>query len=529
MLKKMFYSILLYLLLFCFVLHPGLVSAGPDDSVKVGIDSDISTVNILEFKLALELPVITTMHEGLMGSDPVTGKYDKGLAASIKILENRKDIKVTIEKGHTFHTGDPVTAHDVKWTYAQISNPENGCIMAGAVEEIEEIDVLDDHTLIFRFYEPYGPWTELMWIGICSKNYFEKVGREEFRTKPVGSGAFRFVDREPGEYVTLEAVDNYLYKEPVHDKKTMKRIKWTKKKLDYKTLKFLTVTDKITQLAMLETGELDLITGVMPHFVKRLERNPKIKVKRNSKVPSLTGLSLQTDTYPIWKDRNIRLALRHAIDKQAIVDRVFLGEGYPLYEFISRGERGYDPNVKFEFDPEKSRKLVKTSSYVPGTPMVLSYTSASPTAPLVSTILQKYLQDIGLTVKLQQLETGTAATYARTKDRRLGHMSMYTWDGGRDPNLRLMLGVLSDSEYAEWSDRPDKEKLDKLILAQRIEPDRKKRLALIKAAYAQIRKEPGGQVLFGLKQIYAMRNRIDYTWTPMEGLVFNLHRVMIVK
>ena len=89
-----------------------------------------------------------------------------------------------------------------------------------------------------------------------------------------------------------------------------------------------------------------------------------------------------------------------------------------MYEFISRGERGYDPKVKFEFDPEKSRKLVKTSSYVPGTPMVLSYTSASPTAPLVATILQKYLQDIGLTVKLQQLETGTAATYARTKDRR---------------------------------------------------------------------------------------------------------------
>ena len=60
---------------------------------------------------------------------------------------------------------------------------------------------------------------------------------------------------------------------------------------------------------------------------------------------------------------------------------------------------------------------------------------------------------------------------------------MYTWDGGRDPNLRLMMGVLSDSEYAEWSNRPDKEVLDKLILAQRSEPDRKKRLALIKAAY----------------------------------------------
>jgi peptide/nickel transport system substrate-binding protein len=508
---------------------PGFVKAGPNDEVKIAVDSDPTTVNVLEFKMALELPVILNMYQGLMGSDAVTGKYDNSLADSVKILPNKKDIQVKIEKGHLFHTGDPVTAHDVKWTYEQVTNPENACIMAGPVEEIETIDVLDDQTLIFRFYEPYGPWTELMWIGICSKNYFEKVGRDQFRKKPVGSGAFRFVNRKPGEHVTFEAIDNYLYKEPIHDKKTKKRIKWTKKKLDYKTLKFLTVTDKVTQLAMLETGELDLISGVMPHFVKRLERNKNIKIKRSSRVPSLTGLSIQTDTYPIWKDRNLRLALRHAIDKQAIVDRVFLGEGYPLYEFISRGERGYDPKVKFEFDPEKSRNLVKKSSYVPGSPMILSYTSASPTAPLVATILQKYLQDIGLTVKLQQLEAGTAATYARNKDRRLGHMSMYTWDGGRDPNLRLMMAILSDSEYAEWSNRPDKTELDRLILAQRSEPNRKKRIALIKKAYTLMRKEPGGQVLFGLNQIYAMRTRIDYTWTPREAFAFNVHRIKIVK
>ncbi|MBW1813830.1 MAG: ABC transporter substrate-binding protein [Deltaproteobacteria bacterium] len=529
MLKKLFCSIGMFFLLFSFVLFPGLVLAGPTDEVKVALDYDPSTINMLEFKTGIDLPVILHMHEALMSSDPVTGKRDNNLATSFTVLENRKDIRIMIEKGHTFHTGDPVTAHDVKWTYEQVADPVNANILAGPAGEIEEIEVLDDHTLIFHFYEPYGPWDDMMWIGICSKNYFEKVGREEFRSKPVGSGPFRFVSRKRGRSVTLEADANYRYKEPVHDKKTLKILKYAKKKVDYKSLKFITVTDKVTQLAMLETGELDLITDVMPHFIKRLQRNKNIKVKRISDVPSLIGLAIKPDNYPIWKDRNLRLAIQHAIDKQTIVDRVFLGEGYPLHQYCSRVELGYDPTVKREYDPEKSINLLKASPYVPGTPMILTYTSSVPSAPLVATIVQKYLHDIGLTVKLQQLEEGVAATYARTKDNRQGHMTLYRFDGSRDPNLRLVISVLSDSEYSSWTTRPDKEEIDRLILAQQSEPDRKKRLAIIKKFQAVGRKEPSGVALFGLNQIYAMTDRIDYTWTPKEASPFHLQRVKIVK
>ncbi|MBW2366224.1 MAG: ABC transporter substrate-binding protein [Deltaproteobacteria bacterium] len=493
----------------------------------MAIDYDPSTINMLEFKTGIDLPVILHINEGLMSSDYFTGKRANGLAASFTLLKNKKDIKVTIEKGHTFHTGDPVTAHDVKWTYEQVADPINANILGSTVSEIESVEVLNDHTFIFHFYEPYGPWDDIMWIGICSKNYFDKVGRDEFRSKPVGSGPFRFVEQKRGSSITLEAVENYLYKDFIHNKKTGKIIKTVRKKVDYKTLKFLIVSDQVTQVAMLETGELDLITSVMPHFVDRLKRNKNIKVKRESEIPSLTGLSIKPDNFPVWKDRNLRLALRHAIDKQAIVDRVFQGEGYPLYQYCSKGELGYDPNLKFAYDPEKCRALVKKSSYVPGTPMILTYTSAVRSAPLVATIIQKYLQDIGLTVKLQQLEPGVQATYTRTRDKREGHMTLYTWDGGRDPNLRLLLytwdggrdpnlrllmSVISDSDYSSWTTRPDKEILDKLILQQKSEPDRAKRLALIKKTYAQMRTEPGGNILFGLNMIYAMRDRIDYVY-----------------
>ncbi len=74
------------------------------------------------------------------------------------------------------------------------------------------------------------------------------------------------------------------------------------------------------------------------------------------------------------------------------------GEGYPLYMYASKSELGYDPTFTYEFNPDKARKLLKQSSYKPGTPIIMSYTSAIPNAPLVAVTLQKYLADIGITV-----------------------------------------------------------------------------------------------------------------------------------
>ncbi|MBW1971011.1 MAG: hypothetical protein JRI82_16230, partial [Deltaproteobacteria bacterium] len=70
MLKKLFCSIGMFFLLFSFVLFPGLVLAGPTDEVKVALDYDPSTINMLEFKTGIDLPVILHMHEALMSSDP---------------------------------------------------------------------------------------------------------------------------------------------------------------------------------------------------------------------------------------------------------------------------------------------------------------------------------------------------------------------------------------------------------------------------------------------------------------------------
>lgn len=483
----------------------------PKDTVKVGLHAAPSTLSMLELKLGSELPIILHMHQALMSIDSRNGNQIPFLAKSIRVIKG-KDLKVRLRKGERFHTGDPVTAHDVRFTYEQCANPLNQNLMAGRLADIEKIEVLDDYTLIFRFYEPNASWRDLMWIGICSKKYYERVGRDTFRTHPIGSGPFRFVGQNVGRSVTLEALEEYPHY-----------------KVDFKKLEFIIVPDEISRVSMLETGELDLVRSITPHLLKRLRRNKHVTIKKTSDLPSLYGISYKIVNYPIMRDKWLRMAMNYAINRQEIIDKIYLGEGYPLYMNASRIELGYDQRIRYGFNPDKARKLIKKSSYRPGTQLILSYHSAVPNASLLAQTVQKYLQDVGITVKLQMIEVGTAATYVRKRDKRLGHMFFYTFAGGRDPNTRLLLTLLSDSPFTSYPDRHNKKKFDDLIMAQSREMNKRRRLAILNKINRIWLEDPGSVILFGLNMVYAMSDRIDYTWVPKTSYLFNLGSIKIIK
>ena len=496
------------------VITAGSLLATPQDEVRVALMYEPSTVNILEMKTGIDLPVILHLHEALIGTNPESGErwLTNSLSESIEVLPNNKSIKFRIRKNAIFHTGDPVTAHDVQFTYEQVAHPKNANLMAGAVDEIEEFEIIDDHNFIMHLYEPYAGWEELLWIGIASKKYFEKVGRKKFRKHPIGSGPFKFVERKSGEYVTLERFDRHPF--------------W---RTEFKTLKFLVVPDEVARLAMLETGELDLVSDILPHNVGRLQQNRQVVVRTESRVPSLYGISVKPDNYPIFKDPNVGFAMRYGINRQEIIDRVFLGEGYILNNYASKSELGYDKDIRYEYSLERARQYLKKSVYKPGDPVILSYTSAVPNARMIATMVQRYLIQVGFTIKLQQLEAGVQATYARERDPREGHMTLYAWGGGRDPSLRLLLSIRSDSIYSAWQNRPSRKELDALVDAQAKEMNKTKRRKLLQQLHQLLADEPGGVVLFGSNMIYAHSKRIDYRWLPKTSYTFNLHRIKMAK
>jgi len=505
------------------VLMTGPLMAAEKTEVRVALMGEPSTLNTLEFRTGYEIPVVLPMHSILMRTDHETGlrTIEGTLSEEMEIMPDNKSIRIKLKKDYVFHTGDPVTAHDVKFTYEQCVNPENANMMAAVLDVIEEIEVIDDHNLVFHLWEPYAGWRHMLWMGIVSKKYYEKVGREKFRKHPVGSGAFKFVKRVPGQYIEMEVFED-------HPSRKTKDPKFPP--VEYKTLKFMIIPDEVTRLAMLETGEVDIVKGILPHHLKRLEKNKNVVIKREENFPSFYGLGCRVWGFPIFKAVNFGKAILHSINRQEIIDRVFLGDGYPLYHFGTKRELGYRTDNPFPYDPEKAKKFLKASSYKSGDPITLVYTSAVPNGRMIASMIQRYMTQTGINLKLQQLDPGVEATYSRNKDKRGGHIVLYTWAGSRDPDDRWRLAIASDGYYTGYPDRPNQKEIDALIKAQSSEMDRDKREKMMYKLHDLLAVSPGsGMSLLGLNLIYAHSDRIDYTWLPGEEFIFNMERVKILK
>ena len=489
----------------------GSALADVPDVLKVGINDDATTVSPFEYKGASDEPINQIMFQQLANYNPVTESWDPELAESFEFLENKADIRVKIRKGSRFSNGDPVTAHDVRFSWQEHTNPKNASVLAGGYAPIKDIEVVDDYTCIFRFARPAAHWRNIMAMTIAPKKYFEKVGAEVYRKMPIGSGAYRLVERKIGEKMTFEAVPNHHKFNP-----------------DFKKMELLVVPDMITRVSMLETGELDLIDRIPSHMLKRLKKNKNVSVKV-SKVPSWFGMAFRGTTDPLMNDVKLKYAFQHAINRQEIVDKIFLGLGFPHHMFVDWHEWGQDAKVKWEFDPAKARRLVKESSYKPGTELTLSYSLAIPNASLVAISIQHYMKDVGVTVKLQQLEFGTYMTYAMKRDKRMGHMDLFTWPGTIDPIWRMVLGFRSTGFYTPYNNRPNKKLMDQLVDQQAVMIDLPPRLKVLKKIHELDYKDPATVPLFGLKMIYAMNKDIDYTYLTLRHYMDHLYTVKKLK
>lgn len=497
------FIVFLLLIIFSFT----QIYADERPTVKIALHTDPETLIPFEWRSQNDLPVFSSVYESLLtGVDLKKNMRFKMLVKSITILPNKKDIKIILRKGHKFQNGDPLTAHDVKFTVDQVQNPENPNALIGFFDEIESVEVVDNYTLIYRFYDPYSSWQETMWIGIVPKKYYEKVGKNGFREKPVGSGPYRVVDRKIGESITLEAVENHIRHKP-----------------DFKIVKLLIVSDPVTRVAMLEAGEVDLIYNVLPHEAERLNRKDLIKVKK-AKVPSMYYLSIKPCIYPILNDKKIRQALNCGINRQEIIDKIYLGEGFPLYMWANPNELGYDPTYKVKYDLQKAQKLLKESRYN-GEKIIIAYSSVMPNARLVAEVVQDYLKKIGFQTKLWELEYGTYLTYCRNKDRRAGHMALSQFTQDYDPGTRMMMSMMTGSQYGYYKSGPKQEEMDRLILAQARATDPKQRLTILKKIHAINNADPAQIALLGLNQIFAMNKRIDYDWPSYTFYIRNFWEI----
>ncbi|MGH7344930.1 MAG: ABC transporter substrate-binding protein, partial [Candidatus Rokuibacteriota bacterium] len=385
--------------------------------------------------------------DSLVGFDLENGGIGPGVAERWELAADGKSWTFYLRKGQRFHNGDPVTAHDVKFSLERVMSPESISSGAAALRRaVDHIDVVDDLTVrvftkgVIPQFAASLSRAVFMEGSVMPKKYIETVGAKGFRDKPVGSGPWKFVRSVPGDRIEYEAVTYPHWRGTPH----------------FKRLTLLLVPEQSTRLAMVRTGEA-AIGSLGPEAVKEARAG-------GMKIVSVPG-TMQA-VYQFWglykpeakasplNDVRVREALSLAIDRQQIIDHVMGKEArWPMpfaafkYSSDMTVPRWEDwSRTTLRYDPARAKQLLAEAGHGSGFKMTF-WNTALPGTPFMVPIgeaVAGFWEKIGVKVEMKTVEWGAFDPMGRGEQKGLiGTASMYRTAGRPEPIPRYATTFVS--------------------------------------------------------------------------------------
>ena len=435
--------------------------------LKVGMVSDIRTMDPQKFNDIITANVTKQIYNNLVKTDQ-NMKIVPDLALK---WENPSD-KVWIfhlRKGVFFHNGEEFTAKDVKFTFDRIMDPDTASPGVTHVRQVASVEVLDKYKVKITTKTPFAPLPYSLAryeLAILNEKAV-KAGKNNYGQNPVGTGPFKFVKWIRGDRVILEKNPKYFEGVPKLDR-----------------VVFRGIPEDATRLIELESGGIDLIPSNAP-----AQEYLRLKDSKKFKAYSVTSQSTQYVFYNMkvkpFNNKLVRQALNYAVDKKAIVDAVYFGIGAPSTGPMAPVIWGYDKSLKREpypYDPKKAKELLKKAGFPNGFKCTL-YSDTRTQRKNVSELVQAYLSQVGVEVKIELLERGA---FLSAGSKGVNGMGLSGWVGTGDADGALMpiyhTSGIGSVNYSQWSDKV----LDAMLEQGQASLDSKKRLEIYKKAQRYI-------------------------------------------
>lgn len=360
-----------------------------------------------------------------------------------------------LQNGVNWHDGEPFSADDVKFTYEYIRDNEFGYFY-NYVASMEEIEVIDENTLTIKTDEPIA-WMPQILVPILPEHIWSKIdpadAEGEFANEfPIGTGPFQVVEHRKGEFTRMVANENYFRGAPTLDE-----------------VIFIIYANIDPMIEALKQDQLDVIPAVPGAQLKEIEEadDPNI-VTLDADSPSFTELAFNVwedpDSLgnPLLLDKNIRVAVEYAIDRQKIIDTAYHGYGIvgstivpPLFEYWH-----YDPGDDFRaYDPEKATKILEDAGYTTGAdgtrvshngePLDFSLLlrSESLDNQKAGTLIKDMLKEVGIDLTVSSIDETTLTDRIYE-----GDFDMFIWGWFVDVDPTSILKVVTTDEIMTWND-----------------------------------------------------------------------------
>ncbi|HEY4233358.1 MAG TPA: ABC transporter substrate-binding protein [Lacipirellulaceae bacterium] len=432
--------------------------------------------------------------------------------------------------------GQPITAHDVKFSYLVImtSAVPITAVRTG-IDQLKWVEAYDDHTLVFFHKEPLATNVVNMSVPTIPKHIYEKsiaddptMARSPYHTKleddPVVGGPYKLTKRARSQEFVLERRDDYyrVNGRDVRDKPLIKEIR-TK-----------VIEDQNTALLAQVKGDIQEMELRAEEWASKT--NGDDFYERNTKVRATEWTEFHFDwnlKSPYFSDKRVRQAMSYAFDYHEFLHTIshdvytpcagiyhptswmFPKDGpQPYQQDLNKAEDLLDEAGWKDTDGDGIRDKEIDGKRVPFRFTLYTYQSES--GMQAATLMKTCLEKIGITCYVKPTEF---AELIDTMEKHKFDAAMGGWSAGSDPDSESNIwGKDGGRNFVGYSNP----RVDELFVKGRHEFDRDKRAAIYGEIHKLIWEDQPDTWLFNRNAMYAFNKSLrGYNFSPLGPFIFS--------
>ena len=377
--------------------------AWEDSYVKVAIDLDPGTFGPFETNNNGRRQTLPEVFECLAQYQGHGGEVKGVLAKDWYAVDGEENTYIIELYDYIYDSiGNHLTADDIIFSFEaglKAFKRYLGCI--------ETIEAVNDYTLKLKLNSSDVGTLEhiLCMCWVCDQDSYE-ASADGMAYEPVGTGPYKVVNAVEGSKVVMEARDDYW--------QTDESLRVNNQFQNAKTIEFIVVTESSQKAILLETGEVDVVSGMSYEQASQFMNNENYNVIVDTDNKART-LVFNCNEASVCSNLALRQAILYAIDSEGLLagfdnaGEVAYAIGNSTYPDIYAA---WDDGNYYAFDQAKAKELLKEAGYEKGVKVRL-LTDTSEMNGKIANILEGYLSQIGIDLEIMQFEETLAKTYMR--------------------------------------------------------------------------------------------------------------------
>jgi peptide/nickel transport system substrate-binding protein len=364
------------------------------------------------------------------------------LAADHEVSDDGLTNTLSIREGVTFHNGEDLTAEDVVASIERWS--EISGLGGSLMENVDDIEIIDDHTIEFHMSEPYGAFAVALarqnqGCAIYPASVIEESGDDSL-AEHIGTGPYELVAREADQYIHVQRFEDYSSR----DEETSGYAGQKNQYID--EIYFRPVPDEAGRIAGLQAGDFHYLESIIPDHFESLQGDENV-------VAEIMGTSgwavfVMNNAEGIFTDVTMRKAVQAAVDCEPVMQAGY-GDGFfDLDPGIMTTDTVWNSQVGEEYynmaDPDLAAELLEEADY-DGTPIRIMTTQEYQHQYNQAVMLEQQLADAGFEVDLEVFDWATLTE--RRNDQTAWDIFTTSFSFRVDP---IQLPMLQGTSWPGW-------------------------------------------------------------------------------